>query len=78
MRVAPRIELTAEDRKTLLAWSRARSTPARPVLRAKIVLAATEGKMNQEIAADLRTLRKTVSLWRSRFSIKPHPLEALH
>jgi transposase len=68
MRVAPKIELTAEERKTLLAWSRGRSTPARLVLRAKIVLAAAEGKLNQEIAADLRTLRKTVSLWRSRFA----------
>jgi putative transposase len=53
--------LSAEERKTLLAWSRGRSTPARLVLRAKIVLAAAEGKMNQEIAADLRTSRKTVS-----------------
>jgi transposase len=38
------------------------------VLRAKIVLAAAEGKQNQAIAAELGTLRKTVGLWRKRFA----------
>lgn len=68
MRVAPVIELSAAERKTLVAWSRGRSTPARRVLRAKIVLAAAEGQLNQEIAIALQTLRKTVSLWRTRFA----------
>ncbi len=68
MRVAPVIELSDAERKTLLAWSRGRSTPARLVLRAKIVLAAAEGQLNQEIAITLKTLRKTVSLWRTRFA----------
>ena len=67
MRRAPAIELTNDERRTLEAWSRGRSTPARLVLRAKIVLAAAAGKMNQDIAADLSTSKKTVSLWRSRF-----------
>ena len=40
MRVAPKITLTEEVRQTLESWSRGRSTPARQVLRARIVLAA--------------------------------------
>ena len=53
MRVAKAITLTDEERGTLTKWSRGRSTPARLVLRAKIVLAAAAGKENKEIAAEL-------------------------
>ena len=68
MRIAPSIDLTHAERKTLVAWSRGRSIPARCVLRAKIVLAAADGRLNQDIAAELGTMKKTVSLWRSRFA----------
>ena len=68
MRRAPLIELRDEERKTLEAWSRGRSTPMRLVLRARIILAAAEGQRNEEIAADLETSKKTVSLWRTRFA----------
>ena len=68
MRRAPVIELLDEERKTLEAWSRGRSTPMRRVLRARILLAAAKGKRNEEIAADLGTSKKTVSLWRARFA----------
>ncbi len=68
MRVAPKIDLTAEERKVLERWARGRSTPARLVLRAKIVLAAAEGKRNKDIAAELGTMRKTVGEWRTRFA----------
>lgn len=68
MRVAKIIVLTDADRKTLTKWSRGRSTPARLVLRAKIVLAAAEGRENQEIAAELGCTRRTVSTWRNRFA----------
>lgn len=67
MKSAPVIELSSAERRTLSAWSRGRRTPARLVLRAKIVLAAAEGSLNQDIAAQLGTSRKTVSLWRRRF-----------
>ena len=40
MKTAPVITLSADERQTLAAWSRGRSTPTRLVLRAKIVLAA--------------------------------------
>jgi len=68
MKVAPEILLTEEERTTLERWSRGRSTPARLVLRSKIVLLAAEGRMNQKIAPRLKTGMKTVSLWRRRFA----------
>lgn len=68
MRIAPAIELSPSDQKTLKAWSRGRRTPARLVLRAKIVLLAAEGLENQEIAERLQTSKPTVGLWRSRFA----------
>ncbi len=68
MKVAPQITLTDEERTILERWSRGRSTPARLVLRAKIISLAAEGKRNQQIAPRLKTALKTVSLWRRRFA----------
>jgi transposase len=68
VRVAPRITLNAEDRMTLERWARGRTTPARLVLRAKIVLLATEGKGNDVIACELPADRTVVGRWRRRFA----------
>lgn len=68
MRVAKAITLTDEERIALTKWARGRSTPARLVLRAKIVLAAAAGQRNDEIAADLKCMRRTVGTWRNRFA----------
>jgi len=68
MKTAPVILLSDAERRTLEAWSRGRSTPARLVLRAKIVLAAADGTMSKDIATQLGTSKKTVSLWRNRFA----------
>ena len=68
MRVAPKIILTEEVRQTLESWSRGRSTPARQVLRAQIVLAAAQGKENRLIAEELGTDRMLVGKWRKRFA----------
>lgn len=68
MRVAQAIHLTVEDRVILTKWSRGRSTPARLVQRAKIVLAAAEGLENREIAQALGCTRRTVSTWRNRYA----------
>src|SRR5271163_440542 len=68
MRVAPAISLTIEDRQTLERWARGRTTPARQVLRARIVLAAAEGKENRTIAEELHTDRLLVGKWRKRFA----------
>ncbi len=42
MRVAAAIELTAEEQKTLTKYSRGRNTPAKNVLRAKVILREAE------------------------------------
>jgi transposase len=68
MKRARAIELADEERTTLCRWSRGRSTPVRLVLRARIVLLAADGWMNKDIAAELKTAPKTVSLWRMRFA----------
>lgn len=68
MRVAPKIIIADEDRQVLERWSRGRSTPARLVLRARIVLLAAEGKENKDIAEELKTNRLLVGKWRSRFA----------
>jgi transposase len=67
-KVAVVIELTDDERKTLIRWSRGRSTPARLVLRAKIVLAAATGQENKHIAIELGCKRGTVGTWRNRFA----------
>lgn len=53
MRVAVAIELNEEERATLDRYARGRSTPARLVLRAKIVLRAAKGMENKDIAVEL-------------------------
>jgi transposase len=68
MRVAKAITLTDDERATLTRWSRGRSTQARLIQRAKIVLAAAEGRENKEIAAELGCTRRTVGTWRHRFA----------
>ena len=56
------------ERQTLERWSRGRSTPARLVLRAKIVLRAAAGAPNKDIAAELGIEELTVGRWRKRFA----------
>ena len=68
MRVAQALTLTEEQRVTLTRWSRGRSTPARLVLRAKIVLRAAEGMLNKDIAREVETDVNTVGRWRKRFA----------
>jgi transposase len=68
MREAVTIVLTDEERVTLSKWARGRSTPARLVQRARIVLGAAEGRENKEIAAELGCTRRTVGTWRNRFA----------
>ena len=67
MRVACKVILNDDERKALIRWSRGRSTAARLVFRATIVLLAAEGMKNEEIAANIGTSRQSVGLWRSRF-----------
>ncbi|MBL8818592.1 MAG: hypothetical protein JNL58_21370 [Planctomyces sp.] len=50
MRVAPAIELSDEERKTLTRYSRGRNTPVNVVLRAKVILLAADGLQKMVIA----------------------------
>jgi len=68
MRIAPPIQLTDDVRATLESWSRGRSTPARLVARAKIVLLAAQGMENKTIAERVKTTKPTVGHWRSQFA----------
>lgn len=67
MRVAPKIILNDQDRAILEKWARGRSTPARLVQRAKIILLAAEGRRNDQIGAKLSLSRQMAGLWRGRF-----------
>jgi len=60
-------ELTVEQRHELEARARRYTLPYREVVRAKIVLMASAGMDNDEIAARLDTRREIVSKWRKRF-----------
>ena len=65
---APPTTITPAQRRTLETWLRARSTPQSIATRAGIILLASEGLSNHEIARQTGTSRPTVLLWRSRFS----------
>jgi transposase len=69
MRVAPEIMLNDTERRVLEKWSRGRSTPARLVARAQIVLLAAEGMENRLIAKKTGLSKPTVGLWRRRFAL---------
>ncbi|QVL31353.1 hypothetical protein KIH39_21275 [Telmatocola sphagniphila] len=60
MKVALLILLSDEERQTLTSWSRGRCTPARLVLRAKIILAAAAGVLNKDIAEEAETILEKV------------------
>ena len=61
------ITLSREERETLESRARKYALPYVQVVRALIVLAAADGRANDEIAAALPVGRDVVSLWRKRF-----------
>jgi transposase len=67
MRIAPQVVLTSEQRARLEAYACGRRTPARVVLRARIVLLTAEGKQDLKIARLLSIVPRTAARWRSRF-----------
>jgi len=67
MRIAPQVMMTTEQRAQLEAWSNGRRVPVRLAQRAKIVLLASEGRTDIEIAAALGIGRLNASRWRGRF-----------
>src|SRR4029077_5826573 len=67
-RVAVALTCTAEQRGELMALARSRTEEARPVERAKIVLACLEGKRNDAVGREFGVRPNTVGLWRKRFA----------
>ena len=67
MRVAPKVDLSSEDRAALEHQARGRSLPARLVERSRIVLRAADGLQDREIAAELGITPEKAARWRKRF-----------
>ena len=61
------IDLSDDDRDQLEALVRRRTAEHRMVLRARIVLAASDGEENASIAERLEVALHTVIKWRKRF-----------
>lgn len=68
MRVATKIELTAEQQKELTLLGRSQKVSVRLAQRAKLVLLAASGLQNQDIAEHLGISRFKVARWRERFA----------
>jgi transposase len=65
---AREVRLDPEQRALLEAKVRAPTTEQRHVLRARIVLLASEGRSTRAIARELGVMPRTVSSWRIRFA----------
>ncbi len=67
-----------EQRAVLERWAAAHSTPQSVAVRARIVLLASAGVSNSEIARRLGVSRPTVIMWRKRFAEGgPHALSEI-
>ncbi len=62
--------LSADERESLEDWARRRKTSQALALRARIVLACAEDRMNGEVAKSLAVTPQTVCKWRGRFVAK--------
>lgn len=67
MRVAREVLLSEDERKSLERRARARICSARSVERARIVLLASSGLQDQQIAAQLKITPEKAARWRNRF-----------
>jgi transposase len=59
--------VTNEERQAVARLAHSRTAPVRAVERARVVLAALDGQMVEEIAAEQHLARNTVYLWVHRF-----------
>ena len=74
----PVVDLTEEERQELEKLVRRYSTPQQIALRARIVLAAAEGKGNAQIAREEEVDVHTSRRWRNRWlDLQPIPLSEL-
>jgi transposase len=63
----PELQLSEEQRSTLLGWTRRRKTAQALSMRARIVLRASDGLTATAIAAEVQACIQTVSKWWRRF-----------
>ena len=68
VRVAPTIELDAEEKRLLTKRAKSNATSVREARRAKIVLLVAQGMTNQAIAQALDIDRVQVGRWRERYA----------
>lgn len=72
------IKLSVEEKEALKKLVQGHKTGQQIALRARIVLAAGQGKSNSQIVRELGVSMNTVRLWRSRWSLfQPIPLAEL-
>ena len=64
------VNLLQEERQALESVARKYTSPYCDVIRAKIILLASDGLSNDVIAAPLDTPRQIVSKWRKRFCLE--------
>lgn len=67
-RSAPRLTVSQQQEEQIQQWVAALGTPQQVALRCRIVLAAGNGESEMATASKLGVNRKTVRLWRERFS----------
>jgi transposase len=65
---AAALNLPPEQRQLLHAWINAKNTPQKVAFRARVIVMASQGYPNRDIARTLGTSRPTVLLWRQRFA----------
>ncbi len=68
MRIAAEIDLSSEERTELMKLARSKRTSVRLAQRARMVLLASQGLQNKDIATQLGIGRVQVSRWRKRYA----------
>jgi transposase len=67
-RPAPKIQLSTEEKETLLRWMRSSKTEQRHVQRARVILLAASGMNGKQIALKMQTRAARISKWLRRFA----------
>ncbi len=63
-------ELSSDERETLQRWVRRHTTSQALAMRCRIVLEASQGRANVDVAAEQGCHPTTVGRWRNRFAVR--------